>query len=65
VSEDLETSQALAVRVLAAAMDYQEEPGIVLRGGAAPAVRILVDEAVAPRALAALHQQLIREEDWT
>jgi aspartate kinase len=65
VSEDLDTSQKLAVQVLTAAMDYQEEPGIVLRGGAAPAVRILVDEAVAPRALAALHAQLIREEDWT
>jgi aspartate kinase len=64
VSEDLETSQKLAVEVLAAAMDYQEEPGIVLRGGAAPAVRILVDEALAPKALAALHAQLIREEDW-
>ena len=65
VSEDLETCQKLAVRVLAAAMEYQEEPGIVLRGGAAPAVRLVVDEAVAPRALAALHAQLIRQEDWT
>jgi aspartate kinase len=65
VSEDLESDPQLAVQVLAAAMEYQEEPGIVLRGGAAPAVRFVVDEALAPRALAALHAQLIREEDWT
>jgi aspartate kinase len=61
ISEDLATYPALAERTLAAARAYDPGPRLETEAAdtAAPAVRLLVDEAEAPRVLAELHAALI------
>jgi len=57
VSEDLATDPELAARALAAGRDH--EPRLVLGGVAAPAVRLLADEAELPGLIARLHAELL------
>jgi aspartate kinase len=56
VSEDLATDPDLVQRVLQAAEGL--DPRVVLEGVAAPCVRCLVEEELAPQAVAALHEKV-------
>ncbi|HYX23655.1 MAG TPA: aspartate kinase [Thermoanaerobaculia bacterium] len=57
VSEDLATCPELVERTLAAGRGC--EPRLVLRGVAAPTVRLLADEEQLPELVAALHEELL------
>jgi aspartate kinase len=57
VSEDLATHPELARRVLEVGSDF--EPRLVLRGVAAPVVRLLAEEEQLPGLLARLHAELL------
>jgi aspartate kinase len=57
VSEDFATSPELVERTLAAGGGF--EPRLVLKGVAAPTVRLLADEEQLPALVAALHEKLL------
>jgi len=57
VSEDLATHPELVARALAAGREH--EPRLVVTGVAAPAVRLLADEAELPGLIARLHAELL------
>ncbi len=57
VSEDLATHPELAARILEVAGDF--EPRLVLRGVAAPTIRLLADEDQIPGLIARLHGELL------
>ncbi|PYQ60392.1 MAG: hypothetical protein DMF53_17070, partial [Acidobacteria bacterium] len=57
VSDDLKAHPEIVERILAAGSDF--EPRLVLRGVAAPVVRLLADEDQVPGLIASLHGELL------